>query len=123
MFTLEQLLEQVNAYREGRTSFDEFEESYRNSSWGFYDRPGDALSEAISGVEAAFSAYEADGISEEAFQQELVDAFRPIASANPDPVEFYSDFRVESGNNSHHNVYGPSPQTVGSSSSFGFSHV
>jgi len=123
MFTLEQLRDRVNDYREGRMSFVEFEEWYRNSSWGSYDRSGDVLSGAIAAVEAALSSYELDGITEEAFQRELAGAVPPLAQSVFEPMEVYIDFRVESGNNSHQNVYGPSQQTVASNSSFGFSHV
>ena len=118
MFTLEQLQERVTAYREGRMSFDEFEEWYRNSSWGLYDRSGDPISEAISAVEAAFSSYEVDGITEEAFRQELADAVPHFAFAVPQPPEVYSSYRMESGNNSHQYTCDPSQQTVGSNSSW-----
>jgi hypothetical protein len=122
MFTLEELRERVSDYCEGRMLFDEFEEWYRSNSWGHYDRFDDVLSGAIAAVEAAFSDYEVDGITEEHFQRELVASVPAAVLTAPGPTEVYSGFRVESGNNSHQD-HRPSPQKAGSNSSYGFSHA
>lgn len=74
MFTFDQLSEQVTAYREGRVSFDQFEEWFRRHSWGYYDRSGERLSDAIADVQAALSSYETDEITEEDFRLQLEDA-------------------------------------------------
>jgi len=73
MFTFDQLRAKVTAYCDGLIDFGQFEEWFRVHSWGYYDRSGERLSDAIAAVHAALVSYESDDISDEDFRSELAD--------------------------------------------------
>lgn len=123
MLTISELSERVVAYRDDRLSFSDFENWFEDNSAGAYDVPD--VREACIATDAALSQYHFDHIDEIALKAELEKAMRPFASLRADAQESiaaYFDYRVESGNNSHQS-YEPTPQTVGSNSSFGFTHA
>ena len=93
MFTLDELSKQVTAYRDGRIDFDQFEDWYRNNSWGRYDRPGESVSDVIAAIEAAFSSYESDELTEQAFGEELAVAVRPFVWRTRAPIRLVYDER------------------------------
>jgi len=127
MLTLNELSEQVAAYRNDRLSFSEFENWFEDDSAGAYDVP--EVRDACIAVDAALSQYHFDGIGESALKAELGNAISAVVPATPsvpmaasELTEVYVDFRMKSGNNSYQDV-GPSPQTMGSNSSYGFTHA
>jgi hypothetical protein len=76
MFTLNELSEQIAAYRDDRLLFAEFENWFEDNSAGVYDVPG--LREACIAVDAALSRYHFDHVGEVVLKSELANASRPF---------------------------------------------
>jgi hypothetical protein len=82
MLSLDQLSKQIDACRSG-LDIDTFEDWFRRSSWGSYDRPGEPLSDAIASIEVALSRYDSGELNEQGFVEELANAVPQLASSAP----------------------------------------
>ena len=78
MFSLDALSKKVAAYRSRQIVLDEFEEWFRGSSWGWYDKAGEPLSDVIAAVEIAISSYESGELTEDELRKELAAAIAPF---------------------------------------------
>jgi hypothetical protein len=80
MFSLSELAQKIDAYNDRKIELVEFEEWFRRNSWGFYDREGESLSDAIAAVDMALTSFELNEIGENELRLELAAANRPFAS-------------------------------------------
>ena len=81
MITLNQLAQQIDAYCEGRTNLEQFQNWFESSlTRGIYQTPGKLLDTCLE-VDAAFSALSLDGIEEAEFKRELANSIRQFESS------------------------------------------
>jgi hypothetical protein len=78
MFSLEDLSRQIEIHRDRQISSAAFEDWFRRSSWGWYDRKGDSLSDAIAAVDAILTEYDSGEIPDIDLAAELATAFSPF---------------------------------------------
>jgi len=77
MPNLAELSRAVAAYKKGDLRLGAFEDWFRDNSRGMFAE-GDEVFEACNAIEAAFSRYYFEGISEEILREELEVAIRPF---------------------------------------------
>ncbi|MGD0868384.1 MAG: hypothetical protein ABSB88_02445 [Bryobacteraceae bacterium] len=81
MLSLNALAEEIAAYRDRRIDAADFEDWFRHNSWGYYDRQGEPLSDAIAAVDVLLSSFEFGEIGEDELRLELATANRAFASS------------------------------------------
>jgi hypothetical protein len=81
MLNLNELAQQYFACQSGSMSRDDFEDWFRTNARGSYRSADRRVREVYGAVEAAFSRYHFEGISEQELLQELANAIRPFAKA------------------------------------------
>jgi hypothetical protein len=84
MFTLEQVREQIDAYRDARISRNELFDWFEAYSFDAYE--DENLRPICVAIDTAFSEFLYDGIEEGALRQELASAVRPFVSQSKSPV-------------------------------------
>ena len=94
MFTVEALSERIRAYQSSH-DLQAFEDWFRSESWGWYDRSGEPLSDAIAAVEFSLAAFDDGEIDEDSLRKELAVAIRPFVP--PVPLQCGSSDTFSSG--------------------------
>src|SRR5581483_11504161 len=76
MFTADELLQNASEYQSGSMAFDAFEQWFENNSVDAYTDPD--IDELRAAVDGALAQYYYDGVGEDVFRKELVNAIRPF---------------------------------------------
>jgi hypothetical protein len=136
MLTLNELSQHVVAYRDGQTSFAEFENWFEDNSAGAYEASD--LRDACIAVDAALAQFHFDHVEERVLKSALETAVRPFALRSTDRPASSAVLHSQAGsyriqvwisaaNNSNvgenaveNTAIGSPAQSVGSNSTYGF---
>src|SRR5271165_5890928 len=108
MLSLEELSLQIQAYRDARISFAQFENWFEDNCAGSYDDPG--LHDVCISVDAALSEYHFDQVGEKALRAELENVFRPFVVCAEIVLH---DANRDATSPSRNKVFAPAPNLPG----------
>ena len=81
MFNVQMIAGNIAAVELQRMALEDFADWFESASWGYYDHPGDKLSDTIAAVSHILDSLEAREISVERAKAELADTVRPFVIA------------------------------------------